>query len=175
MKNFERFSVALVALVVLSMPGRVEAQTVITPSSASDNGGTLSNRPASKSRDSSGLSGVGDILTQTHDSSRNNQWGASYGGNILTYVLPGASDIDGVLIWNATEIQNRGLQSFDIYFSTDNGSTYPDSVSVSGFTKGGSGVQSRYFTARTGVTHIELRNMVNYGDSYIYLPEIRFD
>lgn len=180
MKKSVSLSWVVIALGLLA--GRSAAQTVITPASATDNGGTLSNRSPSKSIDSSGLSGVGDILTQTHDGSRNNQWGASYqsGGNILTYVLPEASAIDGVHIWNACEgrYTSRGVQSFDIYFSTDNGSSYPDSVSVSGFTQESgapSSVQTRYFDARSGVTHVQLRNLINFGNSYIYLPEIRFD
>ncbi|MBI1338013.1 MAG: PEP-CTERM sorting domain-containing protein [Phycisphaera sp.] len=185
--------------------GSVQAG-VITPTSATSTstiGGSRTITYAINGSDlsSNGLSG--DILSETHDidSDSAGYWLSANGAvnmndgtnwwsttEVLTFNLGGAYDVDAVHIWNydrSGDNPTRALKTFDISFSTDNGATYP--VTITGATLGNFvgadyphvnneiAVQSKTFTAQTGVTNIKLSNIYIQGsNAYMGLSEIRF-
>ncbi len=169
-------SLVLIAFAMGPLVGKAGAQTVITPSAAADNGGTMSNRQASKTIDRSGLWDADTLNTEIddlHDSVRDNQWGASLAGRALTFTLAEPTSIDRVFLWNAIEIPSRGVKTCDFSFSTDGGSTYANTVNLE-FSQGGSAAQTRTFATQTGVTHIRLDNFESWNTSWINIAEIRF-
>lgn len=76
--------------------------------------------------------------------------------------------------------QIRGIRNFDLWVSTD-GTNFTEAVtkaSLGDFTIGdgsNQAVQTKTFASISGVTHVELRNLNNWGGSDFYgLSEIRF-
>jgi hypothetical protein len=141
---------------------------------------SLSGRPISATIDASGLSSggtSGDILGETHDNTNANHWEGVQPGVVLTYTLAGASDVDRVHIWNDMYTTGRGVQGFDISFSTDGGS-YPTSIALSGFVDGDNSVQSKSFAMQSDVTHIRFSSLTGgteeWGSAYAGLGEVRF-
>lgn len=185
------------ALIATLSFASISSAAVITPTSATSTGTTAAisaSRDIDSTVDGSGLLGAGAILTQTHqyaDPSPNDFYYLSNSGvsNIeFTFVLDGATDVNGVHLWNYTNGstgsgQNRAVSNFDLLFSTDGGLTYTTTVAsgtFASFTKPTAGgvnlaVESRTFTSVAGVTHIKLNNFSNYGDSRLGLGEIRFE
>jgi len=109
--------------------------------------------------------------------------GAPSGGEVLEFTIP-TSDIAAIHQWVHTRNgeTDRGLKTFDISFSTDNGATFPTTITAAtlGDFIGPPPVadllpQTKTFALQTGVTDIRLSNLVNFGDpNYIGLSEIRF-
>ena len=139
----------------------------------------------------SGMSGGGDILTQTHVGSNgvgaNPHWLGGIpqlnGGSPLVFDLGGSFAVDAVHVWQYTDVasagfNNFGTSAFDIAFSTDGGTTYGAPISLSGFTQGVQGpesVQSRTFAAQSGVTHIRFDNFVAFArEGNAGFGEVRF-
>jgi hypothetical protein len=168
------------------------AAVVITPTGATTTGGSIdATRVIGKTIDSSGLSGVGDILTQTHSvgvsgdlwlSANNNGSGVEF-----VFDLGGTHTVDSVHLWNISYTSgavNRGLQTVDVTFSTDGGfnfntlvedSEYDDFGGFAMSSTTGPGVaETKTFTAVAGVTHIKFTDSTNHGATYTGIGEIRF-
>lgn len=131
-----------------------------------------------------GLSGdgtSGDILSETNTGSGNTFAllgdGTDFIGETVTFTLAEASTVDRVHLW----VYNNGTwaiaEGFDLEFSTDNGATFPTTVTgitfdISELTN----VQTRTFAEQTGVTDIRLSNVVATVGNTLYagFDEIRF-
>ena len=140
--------------------------------------------------DSTGLSGggtSGDILTETHSNNDSNSdlyWlsgdtGGNVAGEVLTFTLQSASVVDAVHMWGYDRIgsTSRSIQNFDLSFSFNGGGTYDTTISLVLPVPSADPipVQTLAFAQQTGVTHLRITNMTNYGDSnYVGLSEIRF-
>ena len=161
---------------------------IITPTSATANQNGAPDSNFIEHIDGSGLSGVGDILDQTHATATGGNWayfsgGPDFTGDTATYALPAASTVNQVHVWPfwlATNI-NWQIVSLDIEFSTDGGVTFP--TTISGVTlddiqatgpAGAIEVQTRDFATQTGVTHIRFSNIGNNGGANAGLMEVRF-
>lgn len=174
----------IAALTLGLLVHEAKAVTIITPSAATSATGNLSGRPIGETINGSGLSGVGDILEQTHAVNSGNSglyWIGNLAGASLEFGLPGASAVDAVHLWSYSRTGeiDRGIQSFDISFSTDGGSNFGTPISISGVLietyPDPIEVQSFNFAPQTGVTDIRINNIVNHGDpTYVGLSEIRF-
>lgn len=97
---------AVAAVTLMLLAASAQAQTVITPSGAADNGGNMGQgRDPEKAIDRSGLYDVetiGTELDDTHDGTRANHWGATWASNrTYTLTLPEPSTIDRVYLWTA--------------------------------------------------------------------------
>jgi hypothetical protein len=101
----------------------------------------------------------------------------------LVYTLPEPSEVDRIHLWPYIRSErNRGLKTCDISFSTDNGSTWPTTISAAtlgDFQIGPSGgtalPETKTFAAQTGVTDIRLTNLTTFGStSFIGISELRF-
>ena len=139
---------------------------------------------------STGLSGggtSGDILSEMHLNNDNNDdiyWlsahtGGNVAGEVLTFTLQSASVVDAVHMWgyDRSGDTRRSIQNFDLSFSTNGGGTYANTIALTLAVPSADPipVQTLNFAQQTGVTHIRITNMTNYGDSnYVGLSEIRF-
>ncbi|MCH7227033.1 hypothetical protein [Haloferula sp. A504] len=165
-----------------SFPTGATLDGVITPIEAVAANFIDLGRRAEKLIDGSGLSGAGDILTQTHSepgNTTNDYFLGSATDNEIVFTLPATATVGEAHIWQYDRAGNtsRGIHTFDISFSTDGGVTYPTTLALT--LEEGTGaptpVQTRGFTQQSGVTHIRFDNIVNYGDaSWIGLSEVRF-
>jgi len=185
MKSKKSIRGVVIALAVFT--STLHAAIIITPTAATSSLGNLSNRPIEDAIDGSGLSSgglSGDILSETHviGSANDGPYFLGAKGSVLTFDLGNSYTVGAVHIWNyerASET-DRGIKSFDMYFSTDGvnfGAT--PTVSITGVTQGdavgGIPVQSFSFAEQSGYRYIRLDNIVNWGDaSYTGLSEIRF-
>jgi hypothetical protein len=139
----------------------------------------------------SGLSGVGDVLTQTHVPSNGTGANPHWIGGIsqlnstqpLVFNLGGAYTVGSVHVWQYTDAANAtfnnfGTSAFNISFSTDGGSSYGPTISLTGFTQGTQtveSVQTRTFAVQSGVTHIKFNNFSAFnGATNAGLGEVRF-
>lgn len=188
----------LLALTSLACLTAVQGQTVITPIGEGINSEIDLFRTGDKTIDGSGLSGVGDILTQTHallDNTTAIYWlSANTSSNlnsvVATYRLTLGTDpgvaVNAVHLWNYDHesggaILDRAIASFDITFSKDNGATYEayGVGRVTGVAKGdGVGTiaaQTFTFAAVEDVQLVRITNIANHGDAnYVGLSEVRF-
>ncbi len=174
---------------------------VITPvgATATDDIGS-NDRGIEHSIDGSGLSGGGDpILDQTHAGLSNfsaNYWLGHLNpvdeftnpvDQVLTFDLGGATTVGAVHVWQYERNNvwdNRSFKSFDISFSTDNGATFPTTITgLSGLLGSDTDpitapvpVQTLTFAEQSGVSDIMISNIQNFGDpTWLGLAEIRFD
>ena len=180
-----------VAVAVTASTASLNA-AVITPFSATSTTFHDAPRTIDSAIDGSGLSGggtSGDILTETHGSaSGDNQWLTAVlpdvTSEVVTFDLGGTFDVDTIYLWayNRNE-SNRGVETFDIAFSTDGGSTFGTAVSAmslgmanfaEGAITGSSSVQTGSITEQTGVTDIQFSNISNFGADRIAIAELRF-
>jgi len=183
--------VAVVAMGVLGLTAGVsQAQDIITPTSATANQNGYPDNDFAEIVNGVGLSGggtSGDILSETHATATGGNWAAFQGspftGDTATFALPAASTVDRVHAWPfwLGTAYNWQITSFDIEFSTDGGGTFP--TTISGITlddiqatgpAGAIAVQTRAFTAQTGVTHIRFSNIGNNGGGFAGIMEVRF-
>ncbi len=189
-------TIALVAAGLVGLtPTLVKAQDpdCITPVSAASTTTVGGSRTIDYTIDGSDLSSGGastDVPAETHqvNSDSAGYWlsgsGAVSGSEVLTFDLGGTFDVTGIHQWLYTRTgpeTDRGFKTFDVYVSTDGGSSY--SLGVSAATLGDFAepavgdlpAVTKTFATQSGVTHIELRNLVNFGDPSFYgLSEIRF-
>jgi hypothetical protein len=102
--------------------------------------------------------------------------------------LGGAYDLTGMVLWNYSERWNndyyndRGSNTFTLEFSTDGGTTFPTSVSLSA-TRVPDGAASglQYFDSeaidfadQTGITHVRMTVQSNFGGNYTGIGEVVF-
>lgn len=189
---------------------------IIQPSSATatQNGSNTqvnSARSITRSVDGTGLSATpteANINTVTHTNGGvgsdggNNYWlsasngmgGSNPSTNLLvTFNLDTAYNIDTIYLWqyrrDGGNVQ-RGVRTFDVQFSGDNGTSWSTAVSAAslgmsefdiGATIGGPGgaglvnVQARSISEQLNVTNIRLTRVTSWGSSgYVSIPEIRF-
>lgn len=187
----------LTALTLTLIPA-VSHATIVTPIGVTATTSGLSNRGIEKTIDGSGLSGIGDILTQTHVNAGISGDDGYYLSNLLAggsdpaaaeiieFDLGGAATVAAIHVWqydrSNTDWNGRGISTFDLAFSTDGGATF--STVLSGFSlteEPANGVaepvQSLTFASQSGVTDIRIQN-INIFDATqdrIGLSEVRFD
>ena len=179
-------------VLMIGLAGTAQA-AIITPTLVTATS-SHSSYPIGATIDGSGLSGggtSGDILSELHaTSAANNCWlGDKDDNQVVDFTLAGAADVAAVHFWQYDRNSNgswdrRTLSSFDIAFSTDNGTTYSTPIAITGIAGddiAGSGsaiipVQTFTFAQLTGVTNIQMTNLVNHGDNdWVAFSEIRFD
>jgi hypothetical protein len=180
------------ALALITFSITSHAAILITPTGASSTTEIGATRNIGETIDNTGLSGTGISVTETHSVNSGNSgsyWLSASGGNaaeVLTFDLGAAYNVDTIHQWLYTRTgeEDRGIQTFDIAFSTDNGVSYTAAVSaaslgMSNFTEATIEplpAQTRTFTEQTGVTHIRFSNITNFGDpNFIGLSEIKFE
>ena len=99
---------------------------------------------------------------------------------MLEFALPVATDVSAVLIWQYSNqgFTDRGIRSFEISFSTDEGASYSPSISIRGLANldwdATCTAQAKSFSLQSGVTHIRLDNIKSFGAKFVGLAEIRF-
>ncbi len=174
---------------------------IITPTGATSSTSIGSGgRVIGETIDSSGLSGggaSGNILLETHDLNTHNgpdYWLSGNGaGNSpyteeLIFDLGGTFNVDAIHVWSydrSGDNRGRAIKDIDISFSKDGGTAYGNKIlgtSIADFLRNDVigrvndeiPVQSRTFATVSGVTHIKLDNIVNHGNAYIGISEIRF-
>ncbi len=137
----------------------------------------------------SGLSGVGDILTQTHQSTHTLGWliESLDPANELIFSWPAdPADLSGVYIWQYEQAgccTGRGVNTVDVSFSFDSGVTFGDSISLSFdsavVNPGDEIAQARTFPEQTAVTDVKFTNMTDFADGanpgWQGLNEVRFE
>jgi len=185
-RNLTLLTAALFAFSTVSTHAAVVAPTAASATSSID-----AARNLTETINGDGLSGVGDILTQTHSITNGSSeyWLGTFNDTqVLDFTLAGPTTIGSLHLWNyyrnADPWDNRALQSFTMLFSDDSGSTYTaGSVNVSGLDGGvgayGTGpipVQTVEFTPIANVTNIRFTNVTNHGATDWYgLGEVRFN
>lgn len=170
---------AAVAVITTYAPAQA---ALITPTGVTASSTFNGSTAATKMIDGSGLTGTDE--TATHD---NNGGGGGFTmyhsavgttSNVtLDFDLGGAFDLDGALIWqfNQANLSDRGVQTFDLFTSTD-GVNYTDQGEFSLTQEAGTGsisAQTVAFNA-TGVTDVRFVLLDNYGGVVIGLAEVRF-
>ena len=171
---------ALAGLALFTAPANA---AVIQPTTATVVLGGSTNTNITSTINGSGLSGVGDILTQTHDFG-GGQWisGNGTSPNVeVVFDLGGTFTVDSVHLWNfnwANGVTGWGTQRLDLSFSTDGGSTYGNTVQNLAFTRNVHPnpipAQTQTFAAVSGVTHIKVSDLVYFAGPYVGFAEIRF-
>jgi hypothetical protein len=168
------------------------AAVLITPIGATSTTEIGATRNIGETIDNSGLSGTGASVTETHSVNSDNNgpyWLSASGDNaaeVLTFDLGATYDVDTIHQWVYTRggETDRGLQTFDMSFSTNGGISYGATVSAASLgmanfsepTANPLPAQTRTFTEQTGVTHIRFSNITNFGDgNFIGLSEIKFE
>ncbi|MCH7227032.1 hypothetical protein [Haloferula sp. A504] len=174
-----------VSLLLLLAGGLCHSQ-VITPVGVTATSSLDANRDISHTISGAGLSGGGTpILDQTHSNNVNGTYwlGAFAGGQVLTFDLGGANDVQFIHIWqywrDNAAWANRAIQSFDIAYSTDGGSNYSTPVAGPvGLTLGTAATPVQTLdlgSVQSGVTHVQFTNLQNFGATDFFgLAEIRF-
>jgi hypothetical protein len=167
------------------------AGTVIQPVGVTGHTANAGGFPTINVINGSGMSGVGDVLTQTHAPSTGTGANPAWIGGIsqlnstqpLVFNLGGTYNIDAVHVWQYTDtasatFNNFGTSAFNISFSTDGGASYGTPIPLSGFTQGTQtheSVQTRTFAVQSGVTHIKFNNFAAFnGATNAGLGEVRF-
>jgi hypothetical protein len=193
----------LTALVLTSLAGFANAATVITPSGATSTT-ALSGRTMTAAIDGSLLTSTDpDVLNWTHGTTGGSSgyWlsangAATSGTEEITLTFAGPVTVAQVYVWNYhrnnSAWDDRALGAFDMAFSTDNGATYPTTITgfqlpdIRSTSLTAISTEALSFATQTGVTHIKLINLQNlhqvYGagapdtdSNYIGVGEIRFD
>jgi len=182
--------IALSAMVMGMLAGTAKA-AVITPTGASSTTTVGGSRTIAYTIDGSDLSlgGLsGDIPNETHavNSDSAGYWlsgsGAPSGTEVLTFAIP-TSDVNSIYHWRYSRsgATGRALKTFDISFSTDDGASFPTTITAAALgtfalpSVAALPAETKTFALQTGVTHIRLSNLQNWGDgSYFGLSEIRF-
>ena len=180
----------LIIFVSASTIGYANDPDLITPASATS-ASAFSGRVISRTIDGSALSGLGltsDVPSETHavNSGTTGYWlsdTVAAGTEWMQFSLSTPHNVDGIHQWLYTRggETDRGLRTFDIHFSVDNGATFPvtiNAATLGDFTQPGASAlpaQTKGFTMQKGVTDIRIDNLVNFGDGiYQGLSEIRF-
>lgn len=153
----------LATIVALALPLESSASIIVTPTGATSSSTIGSGgRVIGNTIDGLGLSGVGDILTQTHALNTTNSagsapWTGHYwlsasgavnqndGTNwwssteVLTFTLPALSPVEAINalhLWNYDRVSDnptRALRQFDVSFSTDGGATFGNTITLTDF------------------------------------------
>ena len=189
MKNKKMIAGLLLAVGVSS----ASAAVLITPDGATSSTTVGGTRTIAEAINNSDLSGTGISVTETHliNSDSAGYWlsastAVGSGTETISFDLGGTYDVDTIHQWVYTRsgATKRGLQTFDIAFSTNNGVSYSTAVTAASLSMGAFTepavtalpAQTRTFTEQTGVTNIQFSNLQNFGDtSYFGLSEIKFE
>ncbi|MFT6793062.1 MAG: hypothetical protein ACJAR1_001052 [Rubritalea sp.] len=173
----------------------VNAAVVITPTGVTTTGTAIDgNRTMAKTIDGSGMSGVGDILTQTHAiASGSDYYLSNTGASNITDVQydfdlngvgnVGSFNVGTVYLWNyaaSNGTEGRGIGETDIFFSTDNGATYSSTpvnvIFAAAANNTPIAAQTISFAAVSGVTDIRFvsDNISGAASNRSAIMEIRF-
>ena len=179
---------AAVAMVALACITHSAHAAIVTPTSATHVGATSgTHSDPTDIIDGTGLSGVGDILDQTHATASGGNWfgfdgGPDFTGDTLTFVVPTDSTVNEVHVWAfwlGTGF-NWQIDSFDIEVSTNGGGSFAnigsitlDDIQATG-PAGAIEVQTRTFAEQTGVDQIRFSNIGNLGGAFGGIMEVRF-
>jgi hypothetical protein len=140
-----------------------------------------------KTVNSSGLTDPNNTPSNVLDDVNSNgttQWlngGANIGNEVVTFFLGGTYDVDSIHLWNwvygnGTETK-WGVKNVGISFSTD-GTTFGSTETVSFVANPSltaSTAQTKTFSTKSGVTHIQLRNFTSLeSGNRVGFGEIRF-
>lgn len=189
--NILTHSMAL-SLFILVLSYTSQAAIVITPTAATSTTST-DTRTIDKTIDGSGLTDVSNpasVLDDTSSYAASSYWlsastAVSSGTEELTFDLGGTYNVDTVYYWLYTRTGTRNLKTFDISYSTDDGSSFSSAVTAASLSmsdwsigpsdRSDSTVETRTFDQLSGVTHIRFSNLENHGDgSYFAMAELRF-
>ena len=180
----------------------VNAATVVTPIGVSSNS-SQANASYTPDRmiDSSGLTAAGDVSTWTHaisgagnyfnsgattDSNEKVWLTSSYTTPLdIIFTVPTDSTVGAIHTWPAagtTEWNtNNNMESADLSFSFDGGSTFTTTITVGDFARdftSSKTTQTIEFAQQTGVDAIKLTNIYRFGGSIgspgMNIAEIRF-
>lgn len=97
---------------------------------------------------------------------------------VLTFDLGGTYNVDAFHLWAYIRSERgRGLESFDLSFSSD-GTNFSNTITLSGWVIGPSSgtdtVQTQTFTAVNNVTHVRMTNLTTFNSTnYIGISELR--
>ena len=186
-RNLTSAVAGLVACCVLLLGIAVSHAAVITPMAVS---GTPSLIGSSHNLiNGAGLSGVGDILTQTHDSTHLLGWYHTLDpANELVFEFAETADLTSLYAWQYEQsggacCHGRGVNTFDVSFSTDNGASYGAPISLSLDSSlvvpDAETAQTRTFDLQTGVTNAKFTNMTDFptldSPGVVALNEVRFE
>jgi len=176
--------ICLLSVFTVALASVTLAQSVITPSGVTATS-SYSTYSIDNVRNGVGMVNTsGDVSTWTHSSVNVGNWlGVKSGGQVLIFTLPSPSTVGALYAWQYDRNNvwnNRAINTFDISFSTDNGVTYPTTITgLSLYMEPETGtvtpVQTRAFTQQSGVTHVKLTLLSNWGDATYYgLGEMYF-
>lgn len=204
MKHSNKFFKLTAAIFSLSALA-AHAATIVTPDSANSTIGNLSNRSITETINDSGLTDTDpNIENWYHDQNtagdgnfyyigdRNNE--TTPGDTEFTFTFNSTVAVDTVHFWTYDRVGDspgREIKDFDISFSTDNGTTFSGTTSLTAWldrndaridvdpTAGTNfkiGHQSRSFSTQTGVTDIKFSNIVTHveGSRYVAFSEVKF-
>ena len=162
----------------------ITGQTVITPTSASFNGNSYTS--ADKLIDGSGLTGVGEVLSQSHfyynDSNNFKGPALEIVNNPIELDLGGLTQLSQIHIWNYTHnlafYIERDAREVDVSLSTDGVNyTQPTRITLAGSGNDPEYVQSFDLTGKA--THVRIQVVTGYGATNTHgqefgLGEVRF-
>lgn len=133
----------------------------------------------------SGLTGSGFSATHAEGGSSEDQWHSSGGvvnDEFLTFDLGGTYDLAAIYIWqhNQTDLFGRGVNQFDLLFSTDGGSNYSLSSANNNLAiSAGGNISAQSFALfQTGVTHVKIEIDSDWSgetSDFVGLAEVKFD
>jgi hypothetical protein len=187
------------ATALMSLTAVSQAATIVTPDIASANISGLSGRPITETIDGSGFtSSATDITDWYHEKNTNSadyflgdRNGVVNSTVEFTFTFNTAVDVDTVHFWTYdrnTDSPGREIKDFDISFSTNGGTSYGSTTSLTNWLdRDGAeitvdgvgdriGHQSKTFTRQNDVTNIKFSSIVAHNDSnrYVGFSEIRF-
>lgn len=133
----------------------------------------------------SGLVGSGFTALHTPDGSALNQWHSTGGivnNEAITLNLGGSYNLTSIYIWqaNQTNLFGRGVNQFDLMYSTDGGNNWLTAASDLHLTisTGGNIAAQQFSLTQTGVTHVKIEiDSAHSGNAneYVGLSEVMFD
>jgi hypothetical protein len=194
----------LTALVLAGLAGFANAETIITPSSATSTTQIGTTRSMTEAINGSLLTATDpNVLNWTHGltgAGNSGYWlsasgAATSGTEVITLGFASPVTVDKIYVWNYHRENptwdDRALGSFIMSLSTDNGATYPTTImnfqlsDIRNTSLTAVPTEAFSFATQTGVTHIKLTNLKNlhqvYGtgapdadSNYIGVGEIRF-
>ena len=176
------------ALAALSLAS-ADAAVVITGTSATATTFFAAVQSPTNLVNNSGLS-VANSITATHTETSNaaDQWHSSGGvvdNESITISLGGSYDLENIYIWqaNQTGLKNRGVNQFDLFYSTDGGTNYTAwtqnlNLAISPNTAAADLISAQSFAfGVSGVTNVRIEiDSAHSGlaNDYVGLSEVKF-
>ena len=183
------------AFMVMLIAASVNADLIVQVTSATHDGGTPHQSSLPNSIDGTGLSSAlndgdpvpGTLPTHSDNYTLGVRWLGGQWPTMVTFDLGGAQTdpLNSVILYNHNEFGaslTRGVQSVDIWTSTNNGANYSlfqndlafAQASIDGSNQTLAQTVDFSSTISPGVTHIQFRDLQNHGDSIIGFGEVRF-